>query len=161
VKAALLGNPYATGPASSLLVNTDNYELYVYFQAKYSLKSFPYVLRKVRFNSTLSDAEISWKMYVCGRTLYFYAHKPEDLNKWNKKSNREINKFELQCLDLFISNAEMQQQSLLLFLLFWKQNWGVKDVGRLIAQRVWNDRTKNLIFVCEKNEKKEIRILKR
>jgi hypothetical protein len=55
----------------------------------------------------------------------------------------------------------MQMQSIFWFLLFWKQNWAVKDVGRLIAQRVWNERTENLIFVCEKNEKKVIEILKR
>jgi hypothetical protein len=53
--------------------------------------------------------------------------------------------FANRCLDYYCSCVELQQKSIFTFLLCWKQMGLLKDVGRMIAMMVWEEREDNLV----------------
>jgi hypothetical protein len=48
-------------------------------------------------------------------------------------------------LDYYCSCADLQQESIFTFLLFWNRTVRVKDVGVLIGKKVWEERKENLV----------------
>jgi hypothetical protein len=48
-------------------------------------------------------------------------------------------------LDYYCSCVELQQKSIFQFLHFWNRTTGVKGLGRMIAQMVWEGRAENLL----------------
>jgi len=106
------------------------------------------------FAETLSDAVISWwdKTILCpecdfallavelGKGLYWYQYETEE---WSEYGDFEKD-FADKCLEFYCSAIESQQRSIFLFLHFWNQTIGVKDVGQLIGKLVWNQRYEHL-----------------
>jgi hypothetical protein len=63
--------------------------------------------------------------------------------------------FRNRCLDYYCSCVEMQQKSIFTFLLCWKQMGLSKDVGRMVAKRVWEEREDNLVYLLKQNDGEE------
>jgi hypothetical protein len=57
----------------------------------------------------------------------------------------ESKAFAERCLDYYCTCVELQRKSIFTFLLCWNQSVGVKDVGLMIAKRVWEEREDNMV----------------
>jgi hypothetical protein len=57
----------------------------------------------------------------------------------------KIKDFGRHCLDFYCSCVELQQKSILMFLLCWNQTTGVKGPGQMIGKMVWEGRQDNLV----------------
>jgi hypothetical protein len=60
-----------------------------------------------------------------------------------------------QFLDYYCSCVDLQQKSIFTFLLHWNRTTGVKVLGRIIAQMVWDGREDNLVMSFEQSDKEE------
>jgi hypothetical protein len=88
------------------------------------------------------NCDFSRLCYLWGWGLYWY-YDPSP-QQWNNCTT--VHKvFGNQCLDYYCSCVQVQQKSIWTFLLWWKQQGLLKEVGVLIAQRVWEERAENLI----------------
>jgi TPR repeat protein len=79
--------------------------------------------------------------YALGWGMYWYMDGSDEL----KKQSTKYVGFASRCMNYYCSCIEMQQKSIFTFLLCWKQNVGVKDIGRIIAQMVWEGRETKLV----------------
>jgi TPR repeat protein len=92
-----------------------------------------------RTEGMLCDAK---KMhYSLGWGLYWYIY---GTDYWND-FKAEDKLFSMRCLDYYCSCVELQQKSILTFLMFWNRTAGVKEVGVMIGKRVWEEREDNLV----------------
>lgn len=87
-------------------------------------------------NDNANDCEI---MEV-GKALYWNAHGVKD-----EQPKHLCDVFYNPCIDYYCSCMDLQQESLLVFLLCWNNLTGVKDMGRCIAKIVWEQRYECLI----------------
>jgi hypothetical protein len=87
------------------------------------------------------DCDFSQLCYTLGWGLYWYQY---DTERWGMESDDD-QAFGNRCLDYYCSCVELQQKSIFTFLLYWNQTAAVKDVGVLIAQMIWEERSKNLL----------------
>jgi tetratricopeptide (TPR) repeat protein len=72
-------------------------------------------------------------------------------NAWDWRSD-ENKAFGNHCLDYYCEIVELQQKSIFTFLLCWKEMVGVKDVGLMIGQMIWEGREDNLMKPLAKND---------
>jgi hypothetical protein len=79
--------------------------------------------------------------YVLGWGLYWCLYRKE---QWDPVSDT-FKDFIDRCLDYYCSCVELQQKSVVEFLLCWNREVGVKDVGVLIGKMVWEGREDNLV----------------
>jgi hypothetical protein len=75
-----------------------------------------------------------------GWGLYWYEYESVSCDV-----RETVKGFYEQCLDYYCSCVELQQKSVVEFLLCWNQIVGVKDVGVLIGKMVWAGREDNLV----------------
>jgi hypothetical protein len=87
------------------------------------------------------DCDFDQLCYSLGWGLYWYWY---DSEEWNE-SNDEQKAFDHRCLNYYCSCVELQQKSILTFLLCWNRTTGVKGPGQMIAQMVGEERSKNLM----------------
>jgi hypothetical protein len=82
--------------------------------------------------------------YALGWGFYWYLF---DTAEWDAKEPLidEEEWFASNLLYFYCSCVELQQKSIFTFLWWWNQTVGVKDVGRMIAQMVWEGREENLV----------------
>jgi TPR repeat protein len=82
--------------------------------------------------------------YALGWGLYWYQY--EDTEDW--KNSFEHSKLMVldRLLDYYCTCVEMQQKSIVMFLLCWNQCVGVKDVGVMIGKMVWETREKEVLL---------------
>jgi hypothetical protein len=85
--------------------------------------------------------------YTLGWGLYWYQYGSEKWNEFNDKGRA----FGDRCLNYYCSCIELQQKSIVTFLLFWNRATSVKDMGRKIAQMVWEQREDNLLIPFDQN----------
>ena len=64
---------------------------------------------------------------------------------WERISFESEAFFAERCLDYYCSCVELQQKSIVTFLLFWNQTVGIKDVGVVIGKMVWEEREDNIV----------------
>jgi hypothetical protein len=85
-------------------------------------------------------------LFEVGKIMYWHRYLPQDTNRWKNQNRWEKpdNDFSLKCLNFYCESVQMTQKSIFLFLFFWQQQFGVRDVGKAIAQSVWEDR--NILF---------------
>jgi hypothetical protein len=83
--------------------------------------------------------------YSLGWGLFWYQYGSED---WSKQGD-EDQVFGCRCLDFYCSCVELQQKSILTFLLSWNRIGGMKDVGVLIGKMAWEVREDNLVMEFE------------
>jgi hypothetical protein len=80
--------------------------------------------------------------YTFGWGLYWFQY---DSERWNRKSD-ESKAFGNRCIDYYCSCVELQQKSVVEFLLCWNRTTGgIKGPGQMIAQMVWEGREDNLV----------------
>jgi hypothetical protein len=79
--------------------------------------------------------------YALGWGLYWRKYGTKE---WEGRSGQE-KEFGEHCLDYYCSCVELQQKSIFTFLGFWKGSFGVKEVGVMIAELVWEGREENLV----------------
>jgi hypothetical protein len=84
--------------------------------------------------------------YLLGWGLYWYQYGSKD---WNDQSDNDA--FSNPSLDYYCSCVELQQKSIVTFLLCWKQSMGVKDVGTMIGKMVWEGRGNDLVKMFEES----------
>jgi hypothetical protein len=88
---------------------------------------------------------LGWGFYWC----QYGTQKYKDLNDENKA-------FVERCLDFYCGTMELQQESILTFLLCWNQrSGGVKGPGQMIAKMVWEGREENLLKTFDQNDEEE------
>jgi hypothetical protein len=80
--------------------------------------------------------------YWLGQAMYWRFYGTKD---WSGQSNR-MTAFGNGCLDYYCCCVELQQKSILTFLLFWSRTTGVKGPGQMIGQMVWEGREENLVI---------------
>jgi hypothetical protein len=79
--------------------------------------------------------------YSLGWGLYWYTY---DVDNFYFKQHKVFGK---RCLDYYCSCVELQQKSILTFLLFWNRTTvRVKEPGRMIAQMVWEGKETNVLL---------------
>jgi hypothetical protein len=89
------------------------------------------------------DCDSNQLCYLLGWGLYWYQHGSKE---W-KSQNYGTRSFGKHCLDFYCACIELQQKSILAFLLFWNRTTGrMKEPGRMIAQMVWEERETNLLL---------------
>jgi TPR repeat protein len=76
--------------------------------------------------------------YEIGRAVYWNTLKKVPDHLPGRRAFAE------QCLYFYIRNVENTKKSILLFLLFWKKHWGVKDVAIKIGKMVWEEDCRGL-----------------
>jgi hypothetical protein len=87
------------------------------------------------------DCDFHQLCYSLGWGLYWYVYETEN---WHRQSYESKN-FGQHCLDYYCTCVELQRKSILTFLWWWKQMGLLKDVGLMIAKRVWEEREDNLV----------------
>jgi hypothetical protein len=98
--------------------------------------------------------------YSLGWGLYWYQDGTDDWDRimtWDDEwheylPNEEVVRKETfvnLCLDCYCENVELQQKSIFMFLWWWNQTVGVKDIGRMIGKMVWEGREDNLVRTFE------------
>jgi hypothetical protein len=87
------------------------------------------------------DSDFSQVCYSLGWGLFWHQYGRWG---WNNQSD-EQKMFANRCLDYYCSCVELQQKSIFTFLLCWKESVGVKDVGLMVAKRVWEGREEKLL----------------
>jgi tetratricopeptide (TPR) repeat protein len=94
-------------------------------------------------NSTPEDGDFNQLCYALGWGLYWHRYGSKSWHSFSKESKA----FGEQCLDYYCACVELQQKSIFTFLLCWNRTTGrVKDVGEMIAQKVWEQREVNLVI---------------
>jgi TPR repeat protein len=86
--------------------------------------------------------------YSLGWGLYWYLYGTED---WKIQSHEE-RAFGNRCLDYYCENVELQRKSIFTFLLCWNQAVGIKNVGVMIAQMVWEGKEDPLVKPFKKGD---------
>jgi hypothetical protein len=135
----------------------------VIWGAKGNLSTFSYILRQAKralesgWTEEL-DYDFNQLCYSLGWGMYWYQCDTWD---WNDLSD-EGQAFGNRCLDFYCSCVELQQKSVLTFLLLWNRMTGVKGPGQMIAQMVWEGREENLVKTFEESggEEPEIKKIK-
>jgi tetratricopeptide (TPR) repeat protein len=80
-----------------------------------------------------TDCDFDQLCYWLGWGLYWCMYGTEDWKRQNDKKNKV---FGNRCIDYYCENVELQQESILTFLLCWNKTTGVKGPGLMIAQMV-------------------------
>jgi hypothetical protein len=89
------------------------------------------------------DCDFNQLCYSLGWGLYWYRYGSKE---W-KSQDYGIRSFGKHCLDYYCSCVELQQKSILTFLLFWNRTTGrAKEPGRMIAQMVWEGRETGVLL---------------
>jgi hypothetical protein len=98
------------------------------------------------------DCDFNKLRYSLGWGLYWYQYEA-----WGWKHQFDYSKvFGERCLDYYCSCIELQQKSIVTFLLCWNRTTGgVKGPGQMIAQMVWEGRGDNLVKTFEKSAGEE------
>jgi len=75
-----------------------------------------------------------------GKALYWntYSH-------WTRQEKKSLQEFGVNCLDYYCTMMDIQQEVIMLFLLFWNEKTRVKTVGKMIGNFVWEGRYEVLI----------------
>jgi TPR repeat protein len=97
------------------------------------------------------DCNFNQLCYSLGWGLYWYQF---GTWHWNNQGNK-ARTLGNRCLDYYCSCVELQQKSIFTFLLCWNQTAGVKDVGVLIAQTVWEEREGSLLKAFDEENRQE------
>jgi hypothetical protein len=102
------------------------------------IRSFWNEIRKIRLQKNVDLAVL----FEVGKSMYWHRYLPQDTNRWKSQNRWEKpdNDLSLKCMHFYCESIQMTQKSIFLFLFFWQQQFGVRDVGKLIAQLVWEDR---------------------
>jgi TPR repeat protein len=88
------------------------------------------------------DCDFNHLCYSIGWGLYWYQYETEG---WNNESD-EDQVLGNGCLEFYCRCVELQQKSVVEFLLCWNRTTGgVKGPGQMIAQMVWEGREDNLL----------------
>jgi hypothetical protein len=87
------------------------------------------------------EGDFNQLCYMLGWGLYWYRYESKD---WRRVCAAD-QEFATRCLDYYCSCVEVQQKSVVEFLLFWNQSVGTKDVGVVIGKMVWEGREDNLL----------------
>jgi hypothetical protein len=95
------------------------------------------------------DCDLDQLCYALGWGLYWYKYGGAD---WEVVRFGE-RVFGEHCLDYYCEAVELQQESIVTFLLCWNRNGGVKDVGVMIGKMVWEGREDNLLKRFEARRK--------
>jgi TPR repeat protein len=98
------------------------------------------------------DCDFNRLCYALGWGLYWYQYGTED---WDGEDD-EVQVFGNDCLDYYCSCVELQQKSIVAFLLCWNQTTGgIKGPGQMIAEMVWEGREENLVQKFEESDGEE------
>jgi TPR repeat protein len=125
----------------------------VIWGAKGESASFGNAVRTARVafedkNTEKLDCDFDQLCYTLGWRYFWYVFVHESWNGFDAFSDR--------CLDYYCSCVELQQKSIVSFLLYWNQTTGgVKGPGQMIAQIVWEGREDNLVQAFGQNEGEE------
>jgi hypothetical protein len=88
------------------------------------------------------EGDFNQLCYSIGWGLYWYLYGTGD---WIWRSDGR-KAFGNRCLDFYCSCVELQQKSIITFLLFWNRTTGgVKEVGVIIGTMAWEGREDNLV----------------
>jgi TPR repeat protein len=145
LKAAQLGNRTAMENVANY---SDDLKDKVYWAAKantfHGEKTFKTQILNVRdvalgrkITKHLGGYRLEEMIFHIGECLYW------DMDLW--ASSIEQNIFGDACVDFYCKTVDLHQQAILLFLKFWKETVGVKELGQMIARLAWKDR-KQLFF---------------
>jgi hypothetical protein len=92
--------------------------------------------KAVETNSDLeAAADFNQLSFTLGWGLYWYKY---GTVAWMRQTE-EDQQYGDRCIDFYCATMELQQESILTFLLFWNQTVGVKDVGTMIGKMVWEE----------------------
>jgi hypothetical protein len=106
------------------------------------------VCKTFQRTETFLDCEFNQLCYSLGWGVYWYVYGSE---QWGAFTYVE-DEFGRRCLDYYCSCVELQQKSIVTFLLFWNQTVGIKDVGVVIGKMVWEEREDNLVKSIKNDE---------
>jgi hypothetical protein len=155
---AELGSKYSAGCFADMLRNGEGCEKDLRQAAIWSAKAestyFWDLLGRVRGaldsdETEFSGCDLNRLCYALGWGSYWYVQTIE-----GSIPAQDV-VFADSCLDYYCSCVEMQQKSIFTFLLCWKKLGLLKDVGRMIAKTVWEDREDNLLKTFEQNDGEE------
>jgi hypothetical protein len=90
--------------------------------------------------------------FELGKGLYFSIY---DSAAWKSDLNSRWKDFGEKVLDYYVAAVNLQMQAVFCFLVVWNRLTGVKEVGRIIAQMVWETREKHLVTPFVKSEAKK------
>jgi hypothetical protein len=79
--------------------------------------------------------------YALGRGLYWHVY--GSVKYMYCRDQEET--FAGSCLDFYCEAVEAQRESIFMFMLCWKASFGVKEVGMMVAQMVWEGREDCLV----------------
>jgi hypothetical protein len=103
------------------------------------------------------DCNASQLCYTMGWALFWSIHGDE---RWNRLTDTD-KAFGDGCLDYYCACIELQQKSIVTFLLCWNQMaGGVKGPGQMIAKMVWEGREENLVKVFEDDHPEVLEFLR-
>jgi hypothetical protein len=101
------------------------------------------------------DCDFNQLCYALGWGVYWYQY---ETGRWKNQSD-EKKAFGSRCLDFYCSCVELQQKSIITFLLFWNRTTGgIKGPGQMIAQMVWEGREDNLVKAFEQPPRRSARL---
>jgi hypothetical protein len=102
--------------------------------------------RMIKVGQTeLFGSDLNHLFYSMGWGLYWYLYEGED---WDHRSDEDKVSAD-RSLGYYCSCVELQQKSIFTFLLCWNSVVGMKDVGAIIAEMVWEGREENLVMRFE------------
>jgi len=127
--------------ASDILVNwgRNNFNLFmsVQYSCSNSMLSLWELVRDVHHHCCSNSSGSDYLKFHLGKGLYWnHRFKMTTITDLTEKENLFIK----ECIDCYCTTIDRIQNSILLFLLFWNKNNGIKDVGKIIGQIVWNER---------------------
>ena len=121
--------------------------------AKVESHIFSEVLRDVMLafeSGSIAEDFFHQRCYLLGWGLYWYKYGAKNW-KFNPVEEKAFAKY---CLNFYCSCVELQQKSILTFLLCWKQTTGgMKDVSVMIGKMVWEGRADALLLKFEGKQK--------
>jgi TPR repeat protein len=87
------------------------------------------------------DGDFNPLCYSLGWGLYWYPCS----SGFSNCCSEEQTTFGEGCLDYYCSCVELQQKSIVTFLLFWNRTVGIRGPGQIIGKMVWYGREDNLL----------------
>ena len=76
-----------------------------------------------------------------GKGLYWYQYESKAW-EWQSEMEMEVG---VKYFDYYCETMELQQEAILLFLLYWNKMTGVKGPGQMIGKMVWEERYDRLL----------------
>jgi TPR repeat protein len=117
-----------------------------YFKGNKETRAYRIVREILEGKMEICGGNVDRFCYCLGAGLFWHGHGMPMYNRQPLETTAVLE----QALEYYCLNVDLQQESLLTFLMFWNRRSNVKQVGSIIAKMVWNEREDKLIVTNSK-----------